>query len=179
MTAQVQAASSPQFYDAAPLALRDPGFRMSSAHLGEISWELADELCFPVGLPGFEQARRMVPVEIPSQRPLIYLQSAENAAVCFVALPVLAVNPGFQLRISDDDQAALGLEGETAMLGADVMCLALLIPYGPTVQTNLHAPIVINLHNARGVQAVASHAERDRSGGLWRLCRDGGWEAVC
>lgn len=152
---------------------------MTSSQLGEISWEAANELSFPAGLPGFEQARRMVPVEIPSQRPLVYLQSAENENICFAALPVLAVNPRFQLQISDDDQALLGLEGETAVLGADVMCLALLIPCGNTVQTNLYAPIVINLHNGRGVQAVASQARRDASTGLWRLCRDGTWEGIC
>ncbi len=116
--------SLPQFYEAPPPGVRDTSFRMRSTHLGEISWEAANELCFPVGLPGFEQVRRMVPVEIPSQRPLIYLQSAENADICFAALPVLAVNPRFQLQVSDDDQALLGLEGETAMLGVYV-CLAL------------------------------------------------------
>ncbi len=39
-------------------------------------------------------------------------------------------------------------------IGRDVLCLALLVPSGCTVQTNLDAPIVINLHNGRGVQAV-------------------------
>lgn len=186
MTAQVQAASLPQFpagsvsFDAvAPIAAQDTVLRLSSSHLGEISWEAANELCFPAGLPGFEQARRMVPVEIPSQRPLVYLQSAENANICFAALPVLAVNPRFQLQISDDDQAALELDGETAMLGADVLCLALLIPCGSTVQTNLRAPIVINLHNGRGVQAVESRTDRELPAGLWRLSGDGKWEAVC
>lgn len=152
---------------------------MNSAHLGEIAWEAANELSFPAGLPGFERARRMVPVEIPSQRPLVYLQSAESPDICFAALPVLAVNPGFRLQISDDDQALLGLEGETATLGVDVMCLALLIPGRPAVQTNLRAPIVINLHNGHAVQAVASNAVPDASAGLWRLRRDGAWEAVC
>jgi flagellar assembly factor FliW len=179
MTAQVQAASLPQFHDTPLLAVRDVSLRMNTSHLGEIGWKAADELYFPAGLPGFEQARRMVPVEIPSQRPLIYLQSADYGGVCFVALPVLTVDSQFQLQLSDDDQAALGLEGETAMLGADVMCLALLIPSGPTVRTNLHAPIVINLHNGRGVQAVASPAGGNASTGFWRLSRDGAWEAIC
>lgn len=179
MTAQLQTAIPPQYYEAPPLAVHDTSFRMNSTHLGEIGWEAANELSFPAGLPGFEQARRMVPVEIPSQRPLVYLQNAENPDICFAALPVLAVNPGFQLQVSDDDQALLGLEGETAILGVDVMCLALLIPGGSGVQTNLRAPIVINLHNGRGVQAVASQAARDASAGLWRLCGDGAWEAVC
>ena len=115
----------------------------------------------------------MVPVEIPSQRPLIYLQSAEDARVCFVAMPAPAVWPEFSLQISEDDRGAVGL-AEDAGIGTDVMCLALLLPWGRSVQTNLDAPIVINLHNGRGVQAVAPAG----TAGLFRL-GENGWEAAC
>jgi hypothetical protein len=42
------------------------------------------------------------------------------------------------------------------------------------VQTNLDAPIVINLRNGLGVQAVAPAG----TAGLFRL-GDAGWEAAC
>jgi flagellar assembly factor FliW len=157
-----------------------PGI-MVSPWLGEISWEAGCELDFPVGLPGFEQYTRMIAVEIPSQRPLIYLQSSEKANVCFLALPVLTVFPGFRLRLSEDDKSLLGFDsaamsgGDSPVLGDDVLCLALLLPVGPTVQTNLDAPIVINLHNSRGLQTISPAA----LAGSWRLSRNGVWEAVC
>ena len=72
--------------------MRDDTASVVSPWLGEIDWQAGCELQFPAGLPGFEQYRRMVPVEIPSQRPLIYLQSAERGDVCFLALPVLTVH---------------------------------------------------------------------------------------
>jgi flagellar assembly factor FliW len=150
-----------------------PELQVESPWLGEIRWSAAEELCFPAGLPGFERCQRMVPVEIPSQRPLIYLQSVEDARVCFVAMPVLAVWPEFALQISDDDRAAVGL-AEDAAIGTDVMCLALLLPWGRSVQSNLDAPIVINLQNGRGVQAVAPAG----TAGLFRL-GENGWEAAC
>jgi flagellar assembly factor FliW len=161
--------------------MSEPNTAVMSPYLGEIHWNAGCELEFPAGLPGFEQHRRMVPVEIPSQRPLIYLQSAERAEVCFLTLPVLAVHPGFELRLSEDDRAALELlpsglaDHETPALGTDVLCLALLVPSGNTVRTNLDAPIVINLHNGRGIQAVASAA----AAGSYRLSDHGGWEPVC
>jgi flagellar assembly factor FliW len=164
-----------------PIGIEPQANCMLSPHLGEISWEPACELHFPAGLPGFEQSRRMVPVEIPSQRPLIYLQSAEQPGVCFVSLPVLAVNAGFELRLSEDDRSMLGfdesgLSGDSVpTLGADVLCLALLVPTGPTVKTNLDAPIVINLHNGRGIQAVSTEVVA----GSFRLSRNGVWEALC
>jgi flagellar assembly factor FliW len=150
-----------------------PELRVESPWLGEIRWNAAEELFFPAGLPGFERCQRMVPVEIPSQRPLIYLQSAEDARVCFVAMPVLAVWPEFSLRVSDDDRAAIGL-AEDATIGTDVMCLALLLPWERSVQSNLDAPIVINLQNGRGVQAVAPAG----GAGLFRLSGNG-WAAAC
>ena len=159
----------------------DESVCMLSPYLGEIHWETGCELQFPGGLPGFEQYRRMVPVEIPSQRPLIYLQSAEKAGVCFLTLPVLAIHPGFDLRLSEDDLSLLELDrftlpdGEAPALGTDVLCLALLFPSGPTVRTNLDAPIVINLHNCRGIQAVSAAAVS----GSYRLSECGVWEAIC
>jgi flagellar assembly factor FliW len=151
-----------------------------SPWLGEILWEAACELHFPVGLPGFEQATRIVPVEIPLQRPLIYLQSATDARVCFLTLPVLTVLPSFCLDLSEDDRALLELDrfrssDESPIPGMDVLCLALLVPSGPTVQTNLDAPIVINLHNGRGVQAIAPAP----AAGCYRLSKEGEWRPVC
>ncbi len=159
--------------------MTERSLRVVSPWLGPLQWESSCELHFPAGLPGFEHHHRMVPIEIPSQRPLIYLQSADNGEVCFLALPVLTVQPDFRLRLSEDDVSALELEGyltETPVdpaLGADVLCLALLMPSGRTVQTNLDAPVVINLHNGRGIQVVAPTV------GSWRLSQQGGWEAVC
>lgn len=146
---------------------------LQSPWLGEIEWAVESELCFPGGLPGFEQQRRIVPVEIPSQRPLIYLQSAEEPGVCFVSLPVLTVWTGFELQLSEEDRTLLDLH-HTPAIGTDVLCLALLTPAGKTVQTNLDTPIVINLHNGRGVQAVSPAGTM----GSFRLGEDG-WEAVC
>ena len=109
------------------------------------------------------------------------LQSAERGGVCFLALPVLAVHPGFEFCLSEDDLSLLEFDpaGSSASgfpaLGTDVLCLALLRPFGSTVETNLDAPIVISLHNSRGIQAVSPAALM----GSWRLTRHGEWEAVC
>jgi len=161
--------------------MTDTATGILSPYLGELEWAPGCELQFPAGLPGFEDQRRMVPVEIPSQRPLIYLQSAEKAGVCFLALPVLTICPDFDLRLSEEDRSLLEFDqfaladNECPALGTDVLCLALLVPSGPTVKTNLDAPIVINLHNGRGIQAIAPRA----SAGSYRLNKSGGWEAIC
>lgn len=161
--------------------MADESITMMSPYLGELSWDAGCELDFPAGLPGFEAHHRIVPVEIPSQRPLIYLQSAVAPQICFLALPILAVHPGFELNLSEDDRSLLEFDpqdvasGHLPAIGTDVICLALLVPFGGTVQTNLDAPIVINLHNGRGLQAVSLSP----SAGSFRLSETGSWELMC
>ena len=63
----------------------------------------------------------MMPVEIPAQRPLVYLQSLECAEICFVALPVYVIDPAFQLRLSEEERVLLQLpEDSDPVIGADV-----------------------------------------------------------
>ena len=91
----------------------------------------------------------MIPIEIPAQRPIVYLQSLEQPEVCFVCMPVLVIDPVFRLSLSDEERATLALAaGETPVLGQDVLCLGLLLPSGDTVEVNLAAPIVISLLNS-------------------------------
>ena len=150
---------------------------VQSRWLGEIESDPRSELIFPAGIPGFEHpCSRILPVEIPSQRPLVYLQSLIHADICFAALPVYVIDPGFRLRLSEEERALLDLpEGCDPVIGTDVLCLALLMSSGDNVRVNLNAPVVINLHNSRGVQSITA----DRATAYFRLEPTGQWEPQC
>lgn len=151
-------------------------FAIETSHLGKIDWDSSSELFLPAGLPGFENERRMVPVEIPAHRPLVFLQSVERPDICFVSLPVMTICPGYELRLSEDDRGALLFDkAATPEIGADVLCLALLLPAAGTVKVNLGAPIVINLHNSRCIQSLSPEAPA----GYYTLNDVGAWETVC
>ncbi|HWE49109.1 MAG TPA: flagellar assembly protein FliW [Bryobacteraceae bacterium] len=157
-------------------ALPERGEVIHSPWIGDVEWDSSSELLFAHGLPGFEDHRRMVPVEIPVQRPLVYLQSIESADVCFLCLPVRVIDAGFTLEMSEDERASIFLPEDCAPeIGVDVLCLGLLVPSGRTVAVNLGAPIVINLHNGRCVQCVP----RERESSRFRLGEDGKWETAC
>ncbi len=146
-----------------------------SPWIGEIEWDPQCELAFPCGLPGFEQERRMIPVEIPAQRPLVYLQSLEHPDICFVCLPVFVVDPAFSLSLSEEERAVLHMEeGFEPRIGEDVLCLGLLLPFGDSVEVNLSTAIVISLTNSNGVQCVGTPG---LAGEIFRLEPDGRW--VC
>ena len=111
---------------------------------------------FPAGLPGFEQVRRFLPVRLPETEPLIFLQSLDRPEVCFITLPAKAIDPEYQLEMTDADAECVGFKrGRRAGAGQEPLCLAIVTVKqgGPTA--NLLAPVVINPQNNRAVQAIA------------------------
>lgn len=146
-----------------------------SEHLGEVEWDPASELLLPGGLPGFEDERRMVAVEVPAQRPLVFLQSVDKPGICFVSLPVRTIQQDYEIVLSEDDRAALRIAHDASPeIGVDLLCLALLFPSGNGLEANLGAPVVVNLHNLRCVQSQTEADARH-----YRLGEEGRWEPVC
>jgi flagellar assembly factor FliW len=133
---------------------------IETKNFGKISYEPESELLFPIGLPAFESCRRFVAVAFAESEPLIYLQSLDNPDLCFITMPILAVDPHYSLKMSGEDLAQLGLPPSLQpVIGENVLCAAVLSVQesGPTA--NLLAPIVVNLHNRRAVQAVAPESD--------------------
>src|SRR5215467_1244354 len=78
-------------------------------HFGRIPLEPEVEFHFARGLPGFDSRRRFVPLHFPQTDPLIFLQSLEDADLCFITVPVLVVDPEYRLSIERDDLEFLEL----------------------------------------------------------------------
>jgi len=133
---------------------------------------------FPQGLPAFEDEKRFVLIEAPRQGEaspqgeasghgsMLFLQSMARASLCFVAVPILVVDQGYELAIAPEDLEELGCDvRRQPVLGDEVMVLALISSHGKFVATaNLMAPVVLNVKIRRGVQAIRrdsrySHAQ--------------------
>ena len=129
-------------------------------NFGAISFTPESVFEFPHGMPGFEERRRFVPIQTQQAAPMVFLQSLEDPALCFMTLPVLALEPQYRLTMSDDDCAVLGWRQMHApRIGEDVLCLAVLSvrESGPTA--NLLAPVVVNLGNHKAVQSIALESD--------------------
>ena len=125
-------------------------------NFGPITYQPEAALEFPRGLPAFENYRRFLALTLPQSEPLVYLQSLEDAGLCFITVPVRVVDNRYRLTMAAEDLELIGLAvGAAPRIGEDVLCLAVLAirEEGPTA--NLLAPIVVNLANRRAVQAVA------------------------
>ena len=122
---------------------------------GTIAFEPRDTIEFSRGLPGFEERHRFVAIHQQSAAPLVFLQSIEDPGLCFITAPVLAVDPQYRLKLSEEDREAADLSAvRQPRIGKDVWALAVISMRASGPTANLLAPLVINLRSLRAVQAV-------------------------
>jgi flagellar assembly factor FliW len=96
-------------------------------------------------LPGFESQTRFLLVQ---RAPLVALQSIDTPDLCFLAMPVEAIQRDYQLAMTPEDQRALSLT-------TPPLSLAILSATEAGNWTaNLLAPVVINPETRCALQAV-------------------------
>ena len=125
---------------------------------GPVEYAPEDVIRFPAALPPFADARFLL-LSSEARQPLAFLQSLDNAGLCFVTVPVRTIEPDYAPQLDPEDLALLEWE-EPGRPGADdLTCLAILTvpPDGP-VTANLLAPVVIHASARVGVQAVRPDA---------------------
>jgi flagellar assembly factor FliW len=129
---------------------------LPTKYFGTLSCEPEHCYHFPLGIPGFEDEKTFVLLNIPGKEPLVFMQSAHTQALCFLALPVLVVDPDYRLSVSYEDLQVLEMElDRQPRIGSEVLVLAFLaIEDGHAATANLLSPIVINLATQRAVQAI-------------------------
>ncbi len=129
---------------------------VETKYFGNMEYREESVYEFPRGLPAFESETRFVLMEQPENKPLVFLQSLSRPSLCFLALPMWAIDRDYQTGISREDLEELGLAPERQpQSGSEVLVLALISlhdSFSPTA--NLMAPLVINLKTHRGIQAI-------------------------
>lgn len=122
------------------------------------NFELADSkvITFPRGIPGFEELRKFIILEIADSRPLLWLQSVENK---YIALPMIVAFDfieDFYIGLRDSELEELDIEDESDLLVTNIV----VIPEDIRKMTvNLAAPVVINVKRGIGKQIIIDAEE--------------------
>jgi flagellar assembly factor FliW len=136
--------------------------KIDTEFFGSIEFDLQSIVHFPLGLPGFEQARRFVCVEQPALRPLVYLQSLEHPWLCLPTLPARVIEPSYSVEVAPEEARILEWRSKEEAAEPDLLCLAILNtgdPSGPTA--NLLSPVVVNVQKRIGLQVMQRHSQHD------------------
>ena len=129
---------------------------LSTTYFGELDYDLDSVFEFPPGIPGFEQHCRFLLVEQAQSRPLVFVQSLLSPDLCFIAVPVLVLDPQYRLELSEEDLVSLQFPGSAQpQIGEDVACLALVtVTEGAPPSANMRSPLVLNLKKRVGHQII-------------------------
>jgi flagellar assembly factor FliW len=132
---------------------------LHSAQLGTIEYPEEHVLHFPLGLPAFEDETRFLAVERPGMEPIVFLQSLQRHDLAFPTLPAKALDPAFELALSEDELAwlmgtdAVSQASQEARTG-DLIALAIVTVSPEGITANLRAPVVVNQRTKVGIQAI-------------------------
>jgi flagellar assembly factor FliW len=122
---------------------------------GALTFEPEQVLRVPQGLFGFTDETEFLLLELPSSRPVVFVQSVRSANLCFIALPVQVIDADYRLTLDTGTLSTLGYAEDAApRMGKELLCVALLTIGERSATANLVAPLVIDIASHRGAQLM-------------------------
>ncbi len=121
---------------------------------GLIDVDERQKIIFPQGLFGFENLTDYLLLDAERQ-PFYWLQSIDMEQVAFVLLSPFLFRPDYELNISNEELAEIGINAPEKAL---VFSIVTIPPDGSPITANLQGPLIINRDTRTGKQAVLSDA---------------------
>lgn len=124
---------------------------IQTTRFGQVLLQEEDLIQFPEGILGFNDLKRFVLLDDPTDDIFAWLQSCEEPAIAFPVLEPELFAQDYKVNLSKADLEALKV---TADMKPRMFCIVT-IPEDPTKMTaNLKAPIVVNVAKKMARQCV-------------------------
>ena len=131
--------------------------------------EIQDDeiITFPQGLPGFEENTRFKVFHEEGKPTVHWLQSVDDAELCFSVMEPDLLNLGYEFELSDEQTQTLEVTE-----GDELIVVLMLSKAGnsseqdletvpnQSIRANLQGPLVINLRARKALQASLPKVER-------------------
>ena len=131
--------------------------------------EIQDDeiITFPQGLPGFEENTRFKVFHEEGKLTVHWLQSVDDAELCFSVMEPDLLNLGYEFELSDEQTQTLEVKD-----GDELIVVLMLSKAGSmsekdhesvpnqSIRANLQGPLVINLRSRKALQASLPKVER-------------------
>ncbi len=129
---------------------------IATTRFGAVQISRSDRICFPGGLPGFEDCRDWVLLAERPQSEMGWLQSTVWPDLALAVVNPRVYVPSYEVRVEPSELNPLGLGSP-----ADAQVLAIVARHGDFLTLNLKAPLAINVRRQLGRQVV--------NNGTWSL----------
>lgn len=123
---------------------------------GECSYDDAEVLEFPWGLPGFPDSHRWLALNIEAQSTYIWLQSLDDLKVAIPTLDPWLVFEEYDPKLPGYAIAALDIHDASEFA---VLCVVVATANAEAMTMNLMAPIIINLRARRARQVMLENSK--------------------
>ncbi|WP_315070741.1 flagellar assembly protein FliW [uncultured Clostridium sp.] len=127
-----------------------------SKFYGEMEYEDKDIITFKKGIPGFNDLKKFILLNLPEYEPFKLLQSLEKDEISLIVTSPFEFFKDYEIKLSEETIENLKLESHkqvmlltTVTLNSDVK----------KITTNLQGPIVINTSNNFGEQIIQDNSK--------------------
>lgn len=107
---------------------------------------------FPEGIAGFEDCKRFKLFHEEGKTTVFWLQSVDDTEVMFPIVAPEALDIEYQIELTDDDCALLGLHDTDEV--AVVVIVYRNEAEGGKIAANTRSPVILNLNSRKGMQKV-------------------------
>ncbi len=107
---------------------------------------------FPKGVAGFEQCKRFKLFHEEGKPTVFWLQSVDDSALMFPVVAPEQLDLEYQIELSDDDCALIGLQD-----AADAVVAVIIYrdaAQDGKIAANTHSPVILNLKSRKGMQKI-------------------------
>jgi flagellar assembly factor FliW len=130
---------------------------IETKHFGELEYENAEIIHFPVGLPGYPEDKRFLLLDMEeTNRTFFWLQSLDDGEVCFPMMDVYKAIPDYDPRVDPEELLDLGkIDGATL----EIYNITVIPEDVSQTRVNLRAPVIINRATHMGKQIICANEE--------------------
>ncbi|TVR53939.1 MAG: flagellar assembly protein FliW [Puniceicoccaceae bacterium] len=127
---------------------------IDTTHGNEL-WLKPLEFRLPGGLIGLPEIKHLELLINPEEAPLMWLRCPEQEGVGFVVIEPSELVPGYEIEVSDEDAASLGVEDAGDLLILNIVTLR--GEGGTRATVNLIGPLLVNRASGFGKQVVIAN----------------------
>lgn len=130
--------------------------KFKSVYHGEIEYSENQVIAFKKGIPGFQELRKFILVDIKENPMFKLLHSLEDEKLGFIVVSPFSVKEDYEVKLPDELISALKIEKQEEVIVYNTVTLH--TDY-KKITTNLRAPFIININNGLGEQLILNNEE--------------------
>lgn len=128
---------------------------ISKVH-GEIEYTQKDIITFNKGIPGFNELKKFILLDLQEYEPFKLLQSLENDEIALIVTSPYEFFKDYEIKLNDETISNLKIDSPEQVM---ILTTVTLNSDVKKITTNLQGPIIINTSNNLGEQIILDNSK--------------------